>query len=82
MDEGKVLCADVDTGISISDLPRLPPGANPFHHDSYHMGSHLVRGWLAMHNGFDNPTSPRPLDYIILINTRTGRRLKLTLPKD
>lgn len=58
------------------DLP-VPPNSNPFHYDSYHMGTPLVRGWMVMHEGTDLPEAPRELTYVILINTRTGQRIRL-----
>jgi hypothetical protein len=51
-----------------------PIGANPFHHDASSMGSELVRGWIAMHEGYDREESPRPLQRITLFNSRTGDR--------
>lgn len=82
MNEGRLLCRHEGTGIAVFELPSQPPFQNPMHHDNAHMGNHLVRGWMAFHKGFDNPANPEPLDYIILHNTRTGRRIKIELPKD
>jgi hypothetical protein len=58
------------------DFP-IPPNSNPFHYDSFHMGTPLVRGWMVMHEGHDRPEEPRDLQYIVLINTRTGQRIRV-----
>lgn len=81
MEEGRLLCKDERTGIAVTELLSHPPFQNPMQYDKFHMGNHLVRGWMALHKGFDNPASPQPLEYIILHNTRDGRRFKITLPK-
>lgn len=39
------------------------------------MGTTLVRGWTVMHPGFDT----LPLDHMVLVNTRTGQRIRLDL---
>lgn len=82
MREEKTLCSNEEAGIKVVQLESIPAGANPFHHDNFHMGSHLVRGWVAMHQAHDDPANPRPLEYLILINTRTGKGLKIYLPKE
>lgn len=63
-------------------LSRIPANSNPFHFDGYHMGTDLVRGWTVMHEGYDHKEAPQPLTYLILINTRTGKRFRLDLPQD
>lgn len=60
-------------------LMPIPAGDNPFHHDAFHMGSELVRGWMVMHPGYDRKDNPLDLGYVILINTRTGQRIHITL---
>lgn len=82
MEEEKVLCVAPAVGIVVSELPRLPAGDNPVLQDAVRKGSHLVRGWIAMHEGYDRLEEPLPLPYLILINTRNGRRIKITLPKN
>lgn len=59
------------------DFP-IPAGENPFFHDSFNMGTPLVRGWLVMHEGYDRKEDPQPLHYLILVNTRTGQRIRIT----
>lgn len=65
--------------VSVNEVPPIPAGANPFRHDAYHMGTSLTRGWIVMHEGPDRKESPVPLRYMILVNTRTGQRIKLDL---
>lgn len=64
-------------------MEPIPKDANPFNHDTYHMGTSIVRGWWAMHRGFDADTAEKggqfPIEYMILINTRTGNRVKIKI---
>lgn len=64
---------------TVRHLAPIPAGDNPFHHDAFHMGTDLVRGWMVMHPGFDSKNNPLDLGYVILINTRTGQRIRITL---
>lgn len=57
----------------------IPPHSNPYHYDAFNMGSGLVRGWEIMHEGYDRPEQPTPLHYVILINKRTGQRIRVEL---
>lgn len=68
--------------IEAHQMERIPVDANPFNHDFSHMGTPLVRGWTVMHEGFDRKDDPMPLKYIIMVNTRTGNRVKIVLPQD
>jgi len=65
--------------VNVEVLKNIPPEANPFHHDAFNMGTDLARGWMAMHAGFDNKESPFAMEYIILVNTRTGQRFRINL---
>lgn len=65
--------------VRVSDAGDIPVGANPFHHDSCRMGTTLVRGWMAMHEGYDSEISKFPLSHLILVNTRTGQRIRLDM---
>ena len=65
--------------IQVTPEESIPEGSNPFHFDSWRMGSELVRGWMVMTEGFDNPREPRPATHFILVNTRTGQRVRLDL---
>lgn len=62
--------------LKVSDMPPIPANSNPFHHDSFSMGTELVRGWMAMHAGF---SSNDGLEDMYLVNTTTGQRLFLEL---
>lgn len=64
---------------TVRHMAPIPAGDNPFHHDASHMGSMLVRGWVVMHSGFDSKNNPLDLNYVILINTRTGQRIHVGL---
>lgn len=64
---------------TVHHMAPIPANANPFHHDGFNMGSPLVRGWMAMHAGYDNERSPMDLEYIILVNQRTGQRIRLDM---
>jgi hypothetical protein len=71
--------ANEEVAATVSEMQAFPPNCNPFRHDHFHMGSDLVRGWMAMHSGFDRDDEPLPLNYVILVNQRTGQRLKVEL---
>lgn len=55
----------------------IPVDSNPFHYDLMRMGTELVRGWTVMHPGFDRKEDPRPLDHLVLCNSRSGQRIRL-----
>lgn len=63
---------------TVQAMESIPPGANPFHYDSFSMGTSLVRDMLIMHEGYDGPP-PRqmPMNWAYFVNTRTGNRLKV-----
>ena len=63
----------------VAELDPIPANGNPYHYDSFNMGCPLVRGWEIMHAGLDSPDNPRPLEYVVLINTRSGPRLRINL---
>jgi hypothetical protein len=63
----------------IEEMEPFPANCNPFRYDAFSMGSDLVRGWMAMHEGFDRKESPFPLNWLYLVNTRTGRRVRIHL---
>lgn len=64
---------------SVREMTFFPRNCNPFHHDLSHMGTPLVRGWVAMHEGYGRPDVEDQLRYVILVNTRTGRRLRVDI---
>ncbi len=57
----------------IETLKPIPAGADPFHHDSHHMGIAfgLEDRVVAMFND--------KLKYVILIDRKTGKRIKIHL---
>ena len=59
---------------SVGDMPAIPAGASPFLHDSFSMGTDLVRGWTAMHEGFDKNNG---LPGLYLVNTTSGQRIRI-----
>lgn len=61
-------------------MDPIPPDSNPLRYDAWDMATDLVRGWMAMHNGFDNKDSPTELPYLKLISTRSGERFHVSLP--
>ena len=63
----------------IEEMEPFPADCNPFRHDAMSMGSNLVRGWMAMHDGFDRAEEPMPLNWLYLVNTRSGRRVRIHL---
>lgn len=75
--EKKELQVTDQVDVVVIDMPPIPAGANPFHHDLTSMGTDLVRGWMVMHDGFDRVECPRPLHGMYLVNTRTGQRIML-----
>ncbi len=64
---------------TVRHLEPIPPNSNPFHYDISNMGTPLVRGWTVMHPGFDSKENPLPLNYVILVNCRTGQRIHVKL---
>lgn len=65
--------------VKVSAQPSIPADANPFHYDEWNMGTNLTRDWVIMHPGYDRKEEPRSLDYMVLVNTRTGQRIRLDL---
>lgn len=64
---------------SIVAMEPIPAGANPFIHDDFSMGTDLPRGWVIMHPGFDSKDNPLAMEWIYLVNTRTGQRIQIEL---
>ena len=69
----------VPVKLTLTEVPGIPAGANPFRHDHFNMGSDLVRGWMVMHEGFGSPDWPTNLSYLILVNTNTGQRFHIKI---
>jgi hypothetical protein len=72
-----------DERITTRKMSSIPIGDNPFNHDFSNMGTELVRGVIIMHPGYDAKTPEEglqyPLGYLILVNTRTGNRVKVVI---
>jgi len=64
--------------ITQENLKAFPPKANPFNHDSYHMGQSFGKNHMLM---FPNHASEE-LKYFILIDTSTGKRIRFTVEPD
>ena len=67
--------------VTVTENDPIPPNSNPFHYDESNMGSELVRGWVVMHPGYGDAEGLAPLNYMILVNTVSGQRIRLTLSK-
>lgn len=63
----------------IVDQTPIPPGSNPFDYDLGNMCSTLVCGWVVMHPGYGNHEGTSPLNYVILVNTVSGQRIRIDL---
>ena len=71
MNQQGSLLATVD-GITLEKLEAIPPGANPFHYDSYHMGMNLGDMTLMY-------SDSRP-EYVIFVMPN-GNRIKISFDK-
>lgn len=65
----------IGTTVPVVEMERIPAGANPFHHDLYHCGSHV---------GFENELlimydSARVREYLIICDYQTGRRFRVNI---
>lgn len=58
--------------------PFPPHHGNPFHHDPYHMGTRIGENCVVMYKNHSNEKVP----YLIVVNTETGERLKVTLTEE
>ena len=61
----------------VYEMKRIPVNANPYHYDGVHMGMGICNGWELMYS-----SCGKQLEYVIFINTRTGKRIKVVLPQD
>lgn len=59
-------------------LPSFPPNSNPFRHDLWNMGQSIGLEHMMM---FRNHPS-EDLDYLIIVNTTTGERVKLSFQQE
>ena len=60
---------------TIESLPSIPPGANPFDHDCFHMGQAAGKGLTMM---MPNHTSEE-CEYLIFVDAKTGKRAKINI---
>lgn len=61
----------------VKELPPFSPNCNSMQHDHWRMGTPLVRGWIALHEGFGRPGDVDPLRNVILVNEKTGQRFQV-----
>lgn len=64
---------------TVVPMEPIPVGDNPFWHDEFSMGTMLTRDWMVMHPGFDSKESPMAMDWLYLVNARTGQRIQIRL---
>lgn len=61
--------------MKIEPLASIPAGSNPFLHDLYNMGTRVAKNLMVMHSTHDSQDAT----YIILVNTTTGERFRVTI---
>lgn len=70
-----------DSRFLVEQMEPIPVGDNPFDHDYASMGTPLVRGFIAMHPGYDAKTPKEgnqyPMGSFYVVNTRTGNRARI-----
>lgn len=59
---------------AVEELPSWPPNCNSMRHDHFSMGTPLVRGWIALHEGYGRPGDIDPLRNVTLVNEKSGQR--------
>lgn len=59
--------------IETRNADSIPPGANPFHHDQFNMGTKIASNVTIMHPSFPEQET----EYVIVVNTKTGERLRV-----
>lgn len=62
----------------IRETANFPPKANPFCHDSYHVGESIGSNVVMMQSNH----SKDKCEYIILIHIPTGKRICINMPKE
>lgn len=73
--ERKLKCTDF-VAVTVEEMTPIPADSNPFHHDAWSMGTDLVRGWMVMHDGYNDPHQ-FPLAGLYLVNQKSGQRIRL-----
>jgi hypothetical protein len=61
--------------MEIEQMGSIPPKANPFSYDLYHMGTRMGSNLLIMHANHDSEIC----NYLILCNTDTGERWRVAI---
>lgn len=61
--------------LKVVKMNSFPENCNPYHYDSYHMGLDVGIDLVMM---LENHASEK-MDYFILVNTRTGERVKVII---
>lgn len=65
---------------TIKVIDSIPPDSNPFLYDSVSTGLTIVSGFDLLYQTIQrDPTSDWPIDNLVLVNTRTGQRVMVTL---
>jgi len=59
--------------IEVLRLDSFPANSDPFSHDAYHMGVKVAENVMVLHPSFSHQST----DYIIVVNTKTGERLRI-----
>lgn len=62
--------------ICMTEMEPIAPG-NPYLSDPYHMGEAMGKDFYIMMENHDSECCP----YLILVNTKTGQRVKIDLSK-
>lgn len=61
--------------IHVREVESIPPGANPFNHDLWRMGTPIDKDLILMYSN----SRPDQITHVVLVNTKTGRRFDLDL---
>jgi hypothetical protein len=61
----------------VKEMPSWPPNCNAMRHDLWNMGTPLLRGWIALHEGYGRPDFPDPLRWVELVNEVSGQRFRV-----
>lgn len=56
-------------------INSFPPKSNPFHHDTFNMGTQIAANITIMHRSHTSEKA----EYLIIVNTDTGERLRIDI---
>lgn len=65
--------AILETNFKVEALEKFPENANPYVHDSFHMGTRIGANCVVMMANHSNEKT----EYLIIVNTETGERLRV-----